>query len=792
MILNRRKDLLNHDPEVMIPVDRNVATARETAIRTVIAVTETLDAVAMTHETSTKGAKAFEAQKTYTSDEDDLHDIYDDYNDYDNYDGWNADESRYTDEEREENDDPADEDDFVAAANEVERRNETDGMYAISDARFPKTEQSRGFNRDNRSSGKITLIVSHDGRMVPVGHVAICRTRLTFVEDNASSANKSTNLVFQELTKLVRTKVDKKDIAPELQTLLFGSPSTLTGLVQNGLPQLAEPVIEAECAYAFVRECEWPVKSQVNCMISTENGLEGINTLGGEDIRRSTEDSLGMKTEGIVSSVAQEAPRRRLNKEVRLLPGGRMGWWSAQKFDRRVRMRTLVEGAVNAQRTRILLDTGPNVSIVSARNAQKLGLRDIPNQDCSMDIQGISKENATTTRRTTVKITLGWERVYVFEWVGVLLGTDFMIPAGVRLNMFHSNAKLPDDVHKQWRMNQKYTGPITTLNIPRRERMTFKVSKRHPSPKTHDVWIRRTESVVPTVTGYRKRCPYCLRLTNITDHTVYCPAHLPVLAWVPLGHLPRDLGYVRVDSMKYAGWQVLAYAEARHKDLYKKEEKLYEQWLATQPSTVARPEYTYPTSILRHEENETAGDNNLYEDRDDVQRNTMEEIRTPDEDSPCSEDSSDDSIELNFPEATPKPNFGSDFMILENSFISVVKAITTKGYESSEDEVVYVHEPADFELTDYSQELVFLPDLSDHSPTELDFSAADVLNPTLSVDDQAKLVNVLKTHRNIMIASGNALPLPAYGVVSDTNVHVPINQRARRLPIRYLQKSTSC
>ncbi|OWY93293.1 hypothetical protein PHMEG_00037364, partial [Phytophthora megakarya] len=30
--------------------------------------------------------------------------------------------------------------------------------------------------------------------------------------------------VFQELTKLVRTKVDKKDIAPELQTLLFGEP----------------------------------------------------------------------------------------------------------------------------------------------------------------------------------------------------------------------------------------------------------------------------------------------------------------------------------------------------------------------------------------------------------------------------------------------------------------------------------------------------------------------------------------------------------------------------------------
>ncbi|OWY92189.1 reverse transcriptase [Phytophthora megakarya] len=129
-------------------------------------------------------------------------------------------------------------------------------------------------------------------------------------------------------------------------------------------------------------------------------------------------------------------------------------------------------------------------------------------------------------------------------------------------------------------------------------------------------------------------------------------------------------------------------------------------------------------------------------------------------------------------------------MNLEKAFISVVKAITTKGYESAEDDVIYVHEPADVELTDYAQELAFLPDLSDHSPTELDFSAANVVNSALSADDQAKLVDVLKTHRNIMIASGNALPPPAYGVVCDINVedHAPIKQRARRIPIRYLQK----
>ncbi|OWZ01750.1 hypothetical protein PHMEG_00026804 [Phytophthora megakarya] len=41
-----------------------------------------------------------------------------------------------------------------------------------------------------------------------------------------------------------------------------------------------------------------------------------------------------------------------------------------------------------------------------------------------------------------------------------------------------------------------------------------------------------------------------------------------------------------------------------------------------------------------------------------------------------------------------------------------------------------------------------------------------------------------------MISSGNALPPPAYGVVCDIDVqgHAPIKQRARRIPLRHMQK----
>ncbi|KAE9043033.1 hypothetical protein PR002_g3561 [Phytophthora rubi] len=59
-----------------------------------------------------------------------------------------------------------------------------------------------------------------------------------------------------------------------------------------------------------------------------------------------------------------------------------------------------------------------------------------------------------TQRRALMKVTLGWEHAYEFEmWVmdhsagvDVVLGMDFMVPAGIRLDLFHGTARLPDEV----------------------------------------------------------------------------------------------------------------------------------------------------------------------------------------------------------------------------------------------------------------------------------------------------------------------------------------------------------
>ncbi|KAG6591092.1 uncharacterized protein IUM83_11293 [Phytophthora cinnamomi] len=232
-------------------------------------------------------------------------------------------------------------------------------------------------------------------------------------------------------------------------------------------------------------------------------------------------------------------------------------------------MRTLANGAVNDSRTGILLDTGANVSVISEKLAKRLKLREVVGHGRCMDVQGITKGKTMTTRRAKVKVTLGWERVYVYEvWkmdhcagVEVVLGTDFMIPAGIRLDLLNATAKLPDEVmipliNTKNMMDEAEGshvtyGPTEPMQIPGHEWDEFKLQRRQPEPTTHVPWIRRTETFIPTVTRFYKGRPVRIRLTNATDRLASCPVHFPVIVWVPIGSLPKTKGYVRIDSAKY-------------------------------------------------------------------------------------------------------------------------------------------------------------------------------------------------------------------------------------------------
>ncbi|OWZ06909.1 hypothetical protein PHMEG_00020768 [Phytophthora megakarya] len=89
------------------------------------------------------------------------------------------------------------------------------------------------------------------------------------------------------------------------------------------------------------------------------------------------------------------------------------------------------------------------------------------------------------------------------------------------------------------------------------------------------------------------------------------------------------------------------------------------------------------------------------------------------------------------------------------------------------------HFPNEMELTEYEHEFSFLPDLTEPDVTNLDYSSPNVRNPALSENQSDRLVKELKKHEKIMIASGNALPPSAYGVVCDIDVqgHSLIKQK---------------
>ncbi|GMF39308.1 unnamed protein product [Phytophthora fragariaefolia] len=134
------------------------------------------------------------------------------------------------------------------------------------------------------------------------------------------------------------------------------------------------------------------------------------------------------------------------------------------------------------------------------------------------------------------------------------------------------------------------------------------------------------------------------------------------------------------------------------------------------------------------------------------------------------------------PEEDLRLRFVAAMAMCEDEYVTVVDNSATDPAESecSANEI---------DLEDYAHELAFLSDLTDSASTVLDYGGSNVVCSAHTPRQREKLVKALKAHEGIMVASGNALP-PPYGAICDINVqgHKPINQRARRVPLKHLKK----
>ncbi|OWZ01837.1 Eukaryotic/viral aspartic protease [Phytophthora megakarya] len=147
----------------------------------------------------------------------------------------------------------------------------------------------------------------------------------------------------------------------------------------------------------------------------------------------------------------------------------------------------------------------------------------------------------SATTRVKANATPGWNTVYEFWfWVmdhsagsEVVLGTGFRIPAGIRLDL------ADDDTIEVMHVTG---GPTENLQLPAGEWVEFRLQNRKPSFGTHDVWVRRTAALIPTIIRFRKG--------RSTQGGVLSGTFLFDSLGTPR-FMPKQAGYVPIDSRKY-------------------------------------------------------------------------------------------------------------------------------------------------------------------------------------------------------------------------------------------------
>jgi hypothetical protein len=150
-----------------------------------------------------------------------------------------------------------------------------------------------------------------------------------------------------------------------------------------------------------------------------------------------------------VRSQADEYARTPPAEVVNLDSGERRGYWKYYAPDKWHRQ-AKIHGKLNNRRAILLLDSGAEVSILDTTFAREVGCR--IDTSVMQECVGIRNETYQTVGRTRVKVTLAGNLVYFLDlWVGdlsgqqAILGMNFMVPAGVRIDSADGTACLPDE-----------------------------------------------------------------------------------------------------------------------------------------------------------------------------------------------------------------------------------------------------------------------------------------------------------------------------------------------------------
>ena len=289
--------------------------------------------------------------------------------------------------------------------------------------------------------------------------------------------------------------------------------------------------------------------------------------------------------------------RSPVEMELDLAPGESRGYWKYHTPGKWFKQAKAV-GKINNEKATFLFDSGAEVSIIDTTFARKVEC--VIDESQTQECVGIGESTYMTVGRTKIKITLNGSLVYYFDvWVGdqvgqeAILGMDFMVPAGIRLDLADGTLCLPDEVRICLAGRRPpYRSNISAVNLNGQHiaiaagRSTeVRIGVNPPKSK---LWVRRDVAWIPTVTDGPGRIKY-LQLTNISDRDLILNYGAPLALWMTDDMIPRSQGYVSVGSRRYMEWQTLVFEATT--DRNEDEADVYTGPLVDQPA------YEKPTRI---------------------------------------------------------------------------------------------------------------------------------------------------------------------------------------------------
>ncbi|ETO58914.1 hypothetical protein F444_22710, partial [Phytophthora nicotianae P1976] len=434
---------------------------------------------------------------------------------------------------------------------------------------------------------------------------------------------------------------------------------------------------------------------------------------------------------------------------LELLPGEMRGYWKYHAPSKWFKP-AKTGGKINNEKADLLLDSGAEVSILDAAFARKVGcyVDESRQQECV----GIGEGVFVTKGRTKIKVTLAGSLVYFFDvWVGemsgqdAILGMDFMVPAGIRLDLADGTLCLPDGNRIQLSGRRPLYGEyVSAVRLEELEVVEAgqKIEIPLRSKPPEKVWLTRGEHWIPTLVegaGWRRY----LQLTIISDPTRCLPAHTQVKIWLSGDRVPRRQGFVTVGSRQYAEWQnqvLQATTEAVSE----------EEALIVEPAgpMVDHPQYDPPKSILKRP---AAVSNQIVKVSDRRgNENTAEEMPEGDE---------------NEGPTKTRP--------IENV------PVPPTARQPLEDDQVCISEGGELFGEDVDSQMAVLPEVT---TTTEDVKLEDIRieNDGESTPEEVdRLRKTIWNRQHLLLGKGNALPPAARGVVCDidTGDAKPVAQR---------------